>query len=57
MPSMRCLSNVIAEDAKASYVEKTGDTNYARKINEIFKKSVGEIIFADIQRGRSLLLH
>ena len=57
MPSLRRLSNVIAEDAKASYVEKTGDTNYARKINDLIKKSVGEIISADMQRGRSLLLH
>ncbi len=44
MPSVRRLSNVIVEDAKASYVEKTGDTNYASKINDLIKKSVGEII-------------
>jgi AAA+ ATPase superfamily predicted ATPase len=44
IPSMRRLSNVIAEDAKTSYIEKTGDTKYARKINEFIKKSVGEII-------------
>lgn len=44
MPSMRRLSNVITENAKRSYTEKTGDIKYAEKLSKYLKKSVSELV-------------
>ena len=44
MPTLRRLARVISEDAKASYIEKTNDTKYVSKINDMLNKSVSELL-------------